>query len=81
MTATEGTRETAQEALAYILLMQSETFGFEEHPYQRAKRVAGTGVLDHGDLWHGKNMRKYGATQKLEFSSFVELFYRNELDT
>ncbi len=57
LTATEGTRETAQEALADILRMESETFGFDQHPYQRAKRVAGTGVLDHGDLWHGKNMR------------------------
>ena len=53
---------TAQEALADILRMQSETFGFAQHPYQRAKRVAGTGVLDHGDLWHCKNIRKYGAT-------------------
>ena len=77
LTATEGTRQTAQEALTDILRMQSETFGFAQHQYQR---VAGTGVLDHGDLWqrHCKNMRKYSATLKLESSSFVELFYRNE---
>ncbi len=62
LTATDGTHETAQEALSDILRMQAETFGFEQHPYQRAKRVAGAGVLDHGDLWHCKHMRKYGAT-------------------
>ncbi len=32
LTATEGTRQTAQEALTDILRMQSETFGFAQHP-------------------------------------------------
>jgi hypothetical protein len=37
LTETEGTHETAQEALTDILQMQSETVGFAQHPYQRAK--------------------------------------------
>ncbi len=57
-----GTREKAQEALTDILQKQSETFGFTQHPYQRTKRVTGEGVLDHGELWHCKHMRKYGLT-------------------
>ncbi len=62
MAETEGPRATAQESLTEILQMQSETVGFAQHPYQRVKRVTGTGVLDHGELWHCKHMRKYGAT-------------------
>jgi hypothetical protein len=55
-------RDKAQEVLTEILLKQAETFGFEQHPYQRPKRMTGEGVLDHGELWHCKHMRKYGST-------------------
>ncbi len=57
-----GSREKAQEVLTDILQKQAETFGFTQHPYQRTKRMAGEGVLDHGELWHCKHMRKYGST-------------------
>jgi hypothetical protein len=61
------TREKAQEALTDILRKHSETIGFMQHPFQRSKRVTGAGVLDHGELWHCKHMRKYGSTLTCQF--------------
>jgi hypothetical protein len=62
-----GDRDKAQEVLTDILLKQAESFGFKQHPYQRSKRMTGEGVLDHGELWHCKHMRKYGSTLTCPF--------------
>jgi hypothetical protein len=62
-----GDRDKAQEVPTEILLKQAETFGFKQHPYQRTKRMTGEGVLDHGELWHCKHMRKYGSTLTCPF--------------
>jgi hypothetical protein len=62
-----GSRDKAQEVLTDILLKQAETFRFKQHPYQRTKRMTGEGVLDHGELWHCKHMRKYGSTLTCPF--------------
>jgi hypothetical protein len=62
-----GGLDKAQEVPTKILLKQAETFGFKLHPYQRTKRMTGEGVLDHGELWHCKHMRKYGSTLTCPF--------------
>jgi hypothetical protein len=62
-----GSREKAQEVLTDILQKQAETFGFTQHPYQRTKRMTGEGVLDNGQLWHCKHMRKHGSTHTCLF--------------
>ena len=71
-----GTREKAQEALTDILQKQSETVGFTQHPYQRSKRVTGAGVLDHGELWHCKHMRKDGSTLTCQFRCTAQCGYK-----
>jgi hypothetical protein len=71
-----GSRDKAQEVLTDILQKQAETFGFTQHPYQRTKQMMEEGVLDHGELWHCKHMRKYGSTLTCPFRCTAQCGYK-----
>jgi hypothetical protein len=69
-----GTMEAAQARLTEILEEYADEMGFREHPYKRTKRT--TSVLDHGELWHCKNKRKYGGTLSCPYRCTTKCEFR-----
>jgi hypothetical protein len=67
-----GGKAEAQTTLTEVLEELARDVGFSEHPYKRRA----TGPLDHGELWHCKQVRKNGATLSCPYLCTLKCSFR-----